>query len=334
MRAEDYYPGFKRGMRWGPDDVIAGPVSKGDIWYVDGDKSAGGAGQSWDDAFATIGAAVSAASKNDVIYVAPLLWGAVQTDPNSYDETFTIPLAKSNLSIIGTGTGRTQGGLPQMKIGSGSTAMITIEAPGCTIRNMGINGYGSTGGGILMDCDSGATKTAFGTSIINCHIKNCVGSTATNAATGGGIMWSANGGSWQVHIAGNKFYKNVGDVVLMGTSESVPQDVLVEWNTFSGPAGSVDCNIYTGGSGMNGLYIEHNTFPCFPGIGSGTNAKPLHLTGSVGILSDNDFGFVAQGTGAKTFGASGDVIVPTTMFMVGNRGETDTDGDPGIFFRT
>ena len=45
-------------------------------------------------------------------------------------------------------------------------------------------------------------------------------------------MWSSDGGAWQVRIAGNVFYKNVGDVILKGTSVSVPQDVIIENNIF------------------------------------------------------------------------------------------------------
>ncbi len=210
-----------------------------------------------------------------------------------------------------------RGGVPQIKIGAGSTAMLTVRSPGCLIANLGFNGASSTGGGILLD-DDGSTKTAFGTTIVNCHFKNCVGTTATNAATGGAIMWSAEGNAWQVLIKGNRFYKNVGDVVLLGTSGSLPQDVVIEDNVFSGPAASVDCNLYlAGGSGMNGVIIRNNDFTCFPAIGSGTNATPAVLTGCVGQMSGNRFACTG-----KTFGAAGNVVVPTTVFMTGNWQET------------
>jgi hypothetical protein len=127
-------------------------------------------------------------------------------------------------------------------------------------------------------------------------------------------MWASTGSAWQVRIVRNKFYKNLADVVLLGTSIDVPQDVVIEDNIFSGPAASVDVNLQLGlGSGMNGVYIRRNTFPCFPAIGSGTNAKPLVLTGCVGILADNSFG-----CSAKTFGAAGNVLVPTTVLMANN----------------
>ena len=256
-----------------------------DVYYVDADNGDDGHdGYTKETAFKTIQAAVTAASTGDTIYIMSKTVAAGGTDPESYAETIIIPAGKSGLKLIGVDNGRTQGGVPQIKIGSGSTAMITVRSPGCLIANLGFNGAGSTGGGILLD-DDGSTKTAFGTTITGCHFKNCKGSTATNAATGGAIMWAATGGAWQVLIKGNTFYKNVGDIVLKGTTGSVPQDVVIEDNIFSGPIASVDCNLYLkGGSGMNGVIIRNNEFPCFPNIGSGTNVMPVALTGCVGIM--------------------------------------------------
>jgi len=57
--------------------------------------------------------------------------------------------------LIGVSRGRTQGGLPQLKDGTETTAAIlTIRAPGCLIANLGFNGSGNTGGGILLDADA------------------------------------------------------------------------------------------------------------------------------------------------------------------------------------
>lgn len=312
--------GLKDGIKSGQARVdvleVAGagfPVIKGNTWYVDGDVSASGDGTSWTNAYKTIQEAVTAASPEDTVYIAARTHTDYTGDPVSYAETIIIPYATNNLSLIGVGRGRTQGGLPQIKKATGTTSLLTIRAPGCYIANLGFNGAGRTGGGgILLDSDY-AAKDAFGTTIENCHFKNCRGTTATNAATGGAINWSATGNSWQVLIRGCRFYKNVGDIVLMGTSSTVPQDVVVENCVFSGPAANVDCNIYTGGSGINGIIIRDCDFTCFPAIGSGTNAKQLHLTGSVGLLAGCRFA-----TTGKTFGAAGNNIVPTTVFMAGN----------------
>jgi len=293
---------------------IGVPNGEGDTWFVDGTNGATTYdGKSWKRAFSTIQLAVTAAGPGDTIYVTAKDLTDFTGDPTSYAETIIIPAATSNLSIIGISRGRTQGGLPQIKMGSGSTALLTIRAPGCLIANIGFNGVSSTGGGILLD-DDYAAKCAFGTSIINCHFKNCV-VTTLHAETGGAIYTTSAGNCWQVYIGGNRFYKNMGDITLVGTSNTVPQDWIIENNVFSGPAANVDCNIYTGGSGINGLIVNNNIFPCDPAISSGTNAVSCVLTGSVGVYSNNMHGHtgLTLGDGTVTGG-----VIPATMFMVNN----------------
>lgn len=307
--------------------------TKGQIRYVDGTSgNDNNSGKSWGKAFATIQAGVTSAGANGIVYVAPKAIAAGSTDPGSYAETVIIPATHENLSIIGISTGRTQGGLPQLKKGSGTTALLTIRSAGCLIANMGFNGIWTADStqsliGILLD-DDGSTKTAFGTTIVGCHFKNCAGSTAsTNGAAGGAITWSANGNAWQVLIAGNRFYKNVCDVCLLGTSGSVPQDVIIENNIFSGPAANVDCNLWLkgGGSGMNGVIVKDNTFGQLPSLG--TVARYIDATGCVGMLVGNTFGCQTSGTGGTpiTFKASGTGgKIPTTMHVAGNWGQSIT----------
>lgn len=317
------------GMPVLPPGYPVPPINGGQYYFVDGSNGAdGNPGTSPGRAFATIQRAMDVIGTNAgcTVIVLPKKMAEGDTDPNSYAETVTIN--GPSTALIGVQRGRTQGGLPQIKAGSGSTAQITVNAPGCLISGMGINGGGATGGGILLN-DNGSTYSATGTTIYGCHFKNCVGSTATNAATGGAIMWSANGGAWQTLIQNNRFYKNTADVVLKGTSVSVPQDVVIDSNVFSGPAASVDCNLYlSGGSGMNGVVVSNNVFPCFPAIGSGSNATPIKATGCVGILSGNTFGCTG-----KTFGAAGNVVIPATVFMANNYQEAAA-GNSGEIGRT
>lgn len=292
--------------------------------------------------YTTIQGAIDAAaadidpSAGHVILVKASEMAAGATDPTNFAETLIIAAAQANLSIIGVTSGNAQGRLPQIKKGSGSTALLTIRAPGCLIKDIGFNGGSSTGGGILLD-DDGSTKSAFGTVIEGCHFKNCVGSTATNATTGGAIQWAATGGAWQVVIRGNRFYKNVGDIVLKGTTGSVPQDVVIENNIFSGPAASVDCNLYlAGGSGMNGVIIRNNVFTAFPALSSGSNLRYMDLTGCVGILAGNYFASIVSPTGSDgTFAAAGSLAkLPQAVYIAGNYGETTTSGETGEIFRT
>jgi hypothetical protein len=321
-RLREYIPGLREGFKIYPDEVVdlGTPLSGGQVHYVDGDKSSGGSGSSWEDAYSTIQAAVNGATAGDVIYIAEKAIVALSTDPSSYTESVIVPNSKSSISLIGVSRGLTQGGVPQIKGGSTTTNIIlTLRSPGCLIAGLGFNGAGTTGGGILFDSDGGTTKDSFGTTVASCHFKNCKGSTATDCRTGGAIMWSANGGSWQVRISGNTFYKNVGDVILKGTSVSVPQDVIIEDNIFQGIATAVDCHLFLtgGGSGMLGVTVNNNVFAdVLPALSSGSIVRYADMTGCTGIFSNNYFAgsYTTSGFGAAKAAAK----IATTVGIVHN----------------
>lgn len=293
-------------------------ASMGASYYVDGTTGVGANSNtgSSNSPKASINAAVAAAKAYDTIYIRGKKVGIGATDPVSYAETIIIPATKPGLRLIGLSNGLTQGGLPQIKIGAGSTAMITVRAPGCLIQGLGLNGSGSTGGGILLD-DDGSTKTAFGTTIRGCHFKNCKGH-ATNGKLGGAIAWSTLGGAWQVRIEGNRFYGNVCSICLIGTSTDRPKDVVIAGNVFGADAASaVDGYIYgAGGSGFADVTIADNVFSTvLPAGASGQILRYMDLTGvASGIVARNMFGGASG-----TYGATGDAAkIPTAVGIAGN----------------
>ncbi len=314
---------------------LSGANTNGNIMYVDSTNgSTGGDGTSWSKAFNTIQLGVTAAGPNGIVYVMPKAITDFTGDPANYAETIIIPATHFGLSIIGISTGRVQGGMPQVKKGSGSTALLTVRAAGCLIANMGFNGSGSTGGGILLD-DDNSTKTAFGTTITNCHIKNCRGSSATDGRTGGGIMWASVGNAWQVNITNNKFYKNVSDICLIGTTNTRPQDILIQGNIFqSSVTSTCDVNIWGSGtgSGFQCIYILDNYFGDLPALGSGSVTRYMDMTGTLeGFVAGNVFGCMTANTGTTiTFQASGTgAKIPTTMHVANNYGQSDTATESG-----
>lgn len=318
----DYNSALKYGAKILSSEILGGGNDFANVLYVDGDNgSDSNNAASPTAATATVAAAVALASAGDTIYVKARKVAAGGTDPVSYTENIVIPATKPGLRIIGMGSGLTQGGLPQLKVGATTTSpIIDIKAAGVLIAGIGINGAGATGGGILLDTDStGALSDAFGAIITGCHFKNCKGSTATDCRTGGAIMWTANGGSWQVRITNNVFYKNVGDIVLKGTGVSQPQDVLIEGNTFQGIATAVDCHLFLtgGGSGILGVTVNKNTFAdVLPALSSGSIVRYADMTGCTGIFSNNVFGSTDTTTG---FGAArASAKIPTTVGIAGN----------------
>jgi len=300
--------------------------------YVDGTNgSDNNSGTSPRRAKATIQAGVTAAGAQGVCYVFPKTITDFTGDPASYAETVIIPATHMGMRLVGVGNGITQGGLPQLRKGSGSTALLTVRAAGCLITGMGFNGAGATGGGILLD-DDYAAKTEFGTVIMGNHFKNCKGH-ATDGRVAGAVTWTAAGNAWQVRIEGNRFYKNLADVVLKGTSNTVPQDVIIQNNVFSGPAADVDVNLYlAGGSGMNGVLIDNNIFQQLPAKGSGSVARYIDATGCVGMMTRCFFGcMTSEGSTELTFEAAGTgAKIPTTLHMAGNFGQFETGVGAGL----
>lgn len=310
-------------MQWGGAPVGFGTLmdayagAKRAIRFVDvSNGSDANSGKSPKNPFATIQHAIDDLRyiEGAVIYIAPGETTALSTDPTPYAETLIIYNDQPNMSLIGLNSGRTQGGLPEIKKGSGSTALIDIRAPGCMIANLGINGASSTGGGIKLTDDGGTAAVAFGTTIFNCHFKNnkCH---ATHASAGGAIYTSSNGGAWQLLVKGCRFYKNTGGIVVVGTGVSVPQDWIIEDNIFGGAASTdTDADIYVGGSGITGCSIRRNTFATVdvPQKASGDVGLYISLaTGSTGAITENTFACTG-----KTFGATGNAaVVPTTVRM-------------------
>jgi len=317
MKANIYYPLY--GAKWYPEDM-AGVFAMNDTngyLFVDGDKTASGGGKSWEDAYKTVVEAVAAANAGDTIFIAAKTMAATDSDPSSYTENITI--SKTSLSLIGVSRGRTQGGLPQIKVGSTtSSPIIDIKASGTLIANLGINGIGGTGGGIRLYDDGGTTSAIIGTTITGSHFKNCVGGTATDSRTGGAIYWHTTGGAWQTSIVGNQFYKNVGSIVLRGTSISVPQDVLIAENDFMGTAATVDSYLYlAGGSGMSSVMVRNNNFASvLPALSSGSVVRYADLTGCTGLFANNFFASTDTTTG---FGAAkASAKIPTTVGLAHN----------------
>jgi len=331
----DYVPGLKYGAKVMASEVVAGGLESfasdfSVLYYVDGDNGSDtGDGLTPSTAKSTIQATVTAAAARNVLVKAGSIvnvkarkMAAGASDPVSYAENVTIPATGGDrMMLVGISANRTQMGLPQIKpAGTTHTYAITINAPGCLVTGLGVNGNSTAGaplnGAILLNSD-GATGavSSLGTSIIGNHFKNCAGTTVTDCRTGGAIDWTAQGDAWQVLIKGNRFYKNVCDVCLLGTSNSVPQDVVIQENIFSGPTASVDTNLYlAGGSGMNGVIVDNNNFGPLGTLGSATVKRLISATGCVGMFSRN----MCQTTG-KTFGAAGDAgLIPTTMMIAGN----------------
>jgi len=293
------------------EGIVRGLVHGSD-YFVDGDDGNDtNDGLSWAKAFATIGQGISTAIAGDRIFIKPKIIAVGGLDPVSYAETLIIPATKPGLQLIGIQNGLAQGAQPQIKKGSGSTAQLTIRAPGCLIRGLTINGIGATGGGILLD-DDAVTKTAFGTIIEDCFLKNCQGTGA--AATGGAIQIGATGGAWQLRISRCRFFKNLAGIMSLAAAVVQPKDIVIEDCEFGSDVNTeIDADIYFKGVGVTGLLVNRCNFATVdvPAYASSPSAaRYLDLTNCVAGLLANCM-FACTG---KTFTSSGDAAkIPATV---------------------
>jgi len=298
------------------------------IYFVDGDNGNDKQdGHSPDTCMKTIGAALAVSQPGAVIFIKPRKIAAGGTDPVSYAEKLTIGPSQAGTCLIGCGPGRDQTAQPQLKASLGAGSLLTIQAPGCLIYGLTFNGAGTTTKGITLD-DNGTTKVASGTTIDNCVFKNCKGTGVTDSSTGGAINIASTGGAWDCWIKNCLFYKNIGGIVLLGTSQVQPQDWIVENCQFATDvATDVDTYIWgKAGSGFIDLIIRNCSFGFFPS--GNTKNTFMDLTSCTGQLIGCRFA-----SSGKTFGAAGNVLIPTTVLMADNYQESAA-GASGIIGRT
>lgn len=110
-------------------DIEAGEWSA-NVWYVDGTNGSDASthdGASWGQAFATIGAAVTAATSGDQIRIAP----------GAYAENVVIPHSKSNLHFLGVGNRR------RCSIEPATGTGLLCRANGVTLENVNCAALGT-----------------------------------------------------------------------------------------------------------------------------------------------------------------------------------------------
>ena len=116
-------------------ESVGAPQRFGKTYYVDGTNGANSkGGRTWDEALATVAAAVALLASGDRIVIAP----------GEYDEAITIPRTLNNISLIGTG-GR---GAAFIAPSTAAAVAVTNHADDVTIDNVGLDGN-TTGAGLI-----------------------------------------------------------------------------------------------------------------------------------------------------------------------------------------
>ncbi len=204
----------------------------GNIWFVDGWKSASGDGSSWDTAFNTMAEAFENITSNDVIY----LTGRVT-------EQIVAPLGVFDVSIIGA-----TGGNPRQSTNNGAqagysaywtyetdntVALLTLREQGWNIDNICFAPPASTAttaAAILMVRAETATYPDPSHAVIqNCYF------------AGGGNAIIDSGGVGFVHLLNNKFYAQTGfsHQNIAGAGIAAPLMWKIEGNRFLNMANGI-----------------------------------------------------------------------------------------------
>ena len=203
------------------------PMSRNNIWFVDADKSGGGT--SWDDAFSTITAAVSAANDFDVILVAP----------GDYDEGAAIAITNEGLKIIGCSNSNQL--VTMIYSSSASHHLVTINAHNVEIANLGFYQTKDTYDGIRV------STTA---SYFKCWIHDCR-FTSTNGEYG--IHCGTTYDSPDILIENCKFDAwNTAAIYCYCTRGEVRRNKIIT------VAGKIGIHLPATGSNRGGLFCTDN----------------------------------------------------------------------------
>lgn len=193
MLFRETQPALMGGAKILGSEVLSSGNDFSNVFYVDGDNgSDSNNGGTPASAFATIQAAINAASAQDVIYIREIAPDADASEPGTYVEDLTIPYAKYGLQLIGmggTGVLLPFGG-PKIKNAT-ATALLTVNAPYCVIKGLQFNCTRNSGTyGIWLTGVAGYATLAgsCGALIQDCYFKNA-------SATYGAISVYAGYGS-------------------------------------------------------------------------------------------------------------------------------------------
>jgi len=220
---ENGYVRINRSVKFMKDVQFAVVDPWSTVWYVDGNNgSDSNNGRGPAAAKATIQAAVTASSTDDVIYIRSKGAGSDASDPAYYTETITVPYANTNLSMIGVTPHVFDAYYgPWLRYGYTDTdaAYVLLNyAPGLNIANMtfqvgdyirssygAIHLYGSTTGGAYT-----THAGSVGATLRNCHIRD------GNLNIEGGYYTSTVGCTFQASASSTASWRNKSSTLPSG----------------------------------------------------------------------------------------------------------------------
>jgi len=260
----------------------------GTVWFVDYDNGGVGAvGRKPSDAGKYLDDAIAAAGPNDTIYIRPRspelgaggagpYYGGDPGDilPKS-TSNWTIPWTAYGLSIIGTGSGvgQARASVTNLQGASGATtAVVSLNAPFCSIENIGVKTGSSTTALIKQKMADDSVTQAFHNSYYNVWFRN----------TGSSPGLIIDSGSYDV-VEGCTFSGCAYGVIYQSYNAVPVAQVLSNSNFDNTAAGSYDDVSSTGG--LTRALITGCNFNHAEPSGGGHSKYIYMATTSTGLIS-------------------------------------------------
>jgi hypothetical protein len=265
----------------------------GDVFFVDYDGgSVGSAGKRPDDAIKHLADAIVLAGANDTIYVRPQP-PKVGGDPLYYESdpkvivpesttNWTIPYTSYGLSLIGTGIGVGSASAQQacLQGASGATAtdpVISLNAPFCTIENIGIKSGASTASLVFANYWGDTAVQAFANSFYNVWFRNTLTSKGLHI----------NSGNYDNVIKCN--FSSCLYGIYLETDNSETSSLIIRDCDFLGLIAEITCDIWSTGGAKRVLITKCNFNHALP-TGGGVKLYISFGATSTGIFSDSYMG--------------------------------------------
>ena len=252
-------------------------------FFVDFDNGTAGAhGDTMDAPTKNLGTAIANASAGDTIYVKPRDFST--EDPQSIAPStgeaanWTIPTAKHEISIIGTGTGAGHAAAHKTFLvgyGSLTTPIITVNSPGCVIENLRSQ-PGSSTSGIIYSKNDGTTDGG-NLTVINNDFHD-------GTANYGAVRLDS---CWQCSVVGNRFV-NCDFGIYIDAIYCTPQIFQMWNNTFTAEAGEVSADFYAVGAIKR--FLSYNNYHTSAKPTTGQAKYYVFSAASTGAIMNNFFG--------------------------------------------
>jgi hypothetical protein len=295
--------------QWGGVPVSSGSGFQAwwgdDVYFVDFDSgSENNGGKKPSDSFKYLDDAIALAGPNDTIYVRPRApevgsspyYSSDPGDitPKTTSVNWTIPYTSYGLSLIGTGIGVGHTGAQRTCLQGDATitttAVLTLNAPFCTIENIGFKNGASTTSLIYTKWANNTVTQAGMNSFYNCWFRNTAASDSFKGVR-------IDSGNYDSIIRCNFSSMDYG--IYLETYNSETSSLVIRDCDFLGLTTEINCDIYSVGGAKRVLITGCNFNHAIPAGGSPNLYVSFGAT-STGLFSDSYMGAAATTVGTNT----------------------------------